>query len=85
MGMPDDRHGARRALPAARSLPAQRERQGGDGIVEMLRFRGADDRRGHEGLLGEPGEGDLGRGYAAGRRDGDDLLDNLAVRLLGGR
>ena len=40
--------------------------------------------RGDDGFLGDPGEGDLGAGYAAGGGDRRDLLDDLAVRFLGG-
>jgi hypothetical protein len=38
------------------------ESQGGLGIIEMLRLRGADDGRSHERLLRDPGQRDL-RGY----------------------
>jgi hypothetical protein len=55
------------------------EGQGGDGIIEVLRLRRADDGCRDERLLRNPGQCDLCLRYAAGGGDGGDLLDDLAV------
>ena len=60
---------------------AECELLGGEGVVEVLELRRADDRRGHAGLVQEPGEGDLGCRYAARGGDLGSTIDDGEVEL----
>src|SRR3569623_1334776 len=62
---------------------AQSQRQGSDRIRQMLRFRGADDRRGDAMLLCDPRQCNLCPRYAARLGDTRDFLDDLPVGIDG--
>src|SRR5947209_7416670 len=49
----------------------------GDGVVEMMRFRGADDRRGDARLVQEPRKRDLRGRNVAFLGNGNDAIDDV--------
>lgn len=52
--------------------------QGGDGVVEVVRFGGADDRRGDNGFVQEPGHSEVrGRDPALFRQFVDAVNDGF--------
>src|SRR5438874_8002468 len=60
-------------------LRRQLERQGSDRVVQVVELRGADDRRGDERFLQQPGERDLSPGYSSLFCDLAGPVDDAAV------
>ncbi len=81
--MPQNGVGDVRSLQPRDFGGVERHFQRGNGVVEVLWFRCADDGGGNEGFLAHPGERDLGPGDAAGGGERRKLFDDSAVGIEG--
>lgn len=70
-----------RLLEPRNHVGVKRELLGGHGVVKVLELRGPHDRRGHAGLVQEPGESDLCRGHAAFGGNIGNAVDDGEVEL----
>ena len=72
--MPQHAMGPVRLLQLFPFLLVELDPQSGHGVLQVLHAGGADDRRGHAGLVEEPGESDLRGLHSLALGEGDHAL-----------
>ena len=70
-----------RLLEHPHVFPAQFHAERAHGLIELFKLRGADDWRGHPGLVQQPRERHLRRRNSRAGGDFNHAIDDVEVRL----